>query len=419
VSRLTKRTVDAAVNHSDRDRFIWDDTLPGFGFRIKPSGTKSFFIQYRNRGGDSRRLTLGRYGVLTAEQARASAKAALAKVALGDDPAETRSQDRNAKTIADLAREYLDRAERGLIVTRRGKIKKPSTIYTDRGRIERHIIPLLGRRKVKQVTTADIRGFIRDVISGKTKADVKTKKRGRAIVKGGCGTAARTIGLLGAIFTYAIGEGYRADNPVRGVPRPADEKRDIRFDRAGYRKLGEALANADDSAAPWQAILAIKVIALTAARRGEIETLKRSEVNLTAQALRLGDSKTGRSLRPLGNEAVRVLRAALLKSSGQYVFPSDRTKDSLPKAWRRIVGERLPGITPHGLRHAFASMADDLGFTLPTIGALLGHAGHGVTVGYIHKPDPVLVSAANRISRSINRAMSGAEEENVIELKTA
>jgi integrase len=373
--------------------------------------------------GDSRRLTLGRYGVLTAEQARASAKAALAKVALGDDPAETRSQDRNAKTVADLAREYLDRAERGLIVTRRGKIKKPSTIYTDRGRIERHIIPLLGRRKVKQVTTADIRGFIRDVISGKTKADVKTKKRGRAIVKGGRGTAARTIGLLGAIFTYAIGEGYRADNPVRGVPRPADKKRDICFDRAGYRKLGEALANVDDSASPWQAILAIKVIALTGARRGEIETLKRSEVDLTAQVLRLGDSKTGRSFRPIGNEAVRVLRAALLKSSGQYVFPSDRTKDrhfsGVPKAWRRIVGERLPGITPHGLRHAFASIADDLGFTLPTIGALLGHAGHGVTVGYIHKPDPVLVSAANRISSSINRAMSGAEDEDVIELKTA
>jgi integrase len=91
----------------------------------------------------------------------------------------------------------------------------------------------------------------------------------------------------------------------------------------------------------------------------------------------------------------------------------------VPKAWRRIVGERLPGITPHGLRHAFASIADDLGFTLPTIGALLGHAGHGVTVGYIHKPDPVLVSAANRISSSINRAMSGAEDEDVIELKTA
>jgi site-specific recombinase XerC len=65
------------------------------------------------------------------------------------------------------------------------------------------------------------------------------------------------------------------------------------------------------------------------------------------------------------------------------------------------VGERLPGLTPHGLRHSFASVAEDLGFTIPTIKALLGHTGSGVTEGYIHKVDSALIAAADRVATHI------------------
>src|SRR5688572_8986295 len=155
--KLTKRTIDAAHPKAFGDVFIWDDELPAYGLRVKPSGSKAFLLQYRNRNGRSRRVTLGRYGIVTADQARDLARNALSEVAKGGDPAAVRAADRDALTVAELCRRYLDEAERGLILTRKGKAKKASTIYTDRIRAERHVIPLIGSRTVKDLTTADLR----------------------------------------------------------------------------------------------------------------------------------------------------------------------------------------------------------------------------------------------------------------------
>jgi hypothetical protein len=250
MATLTKRVVNA-IQPAPIERFAWDDGLPGFGLRVKQTGAKSFFVQYRNKNGRSRRVTLGRYGVLTVDQARTAARLALADVLRGVDPAEVRSQNRTAVTMADLCREYFDHAKRGVLITRRGHRKKASTLYSDQGRIERHIIPLLGRRTVRDLTMADLRGFLQSVIAGKTAADVKTKKHGRAIVRGGRGTAARTMGLLGAILSYAVEAGYRSDNPARGIVRPRDKRRRVRLDDDGYRLLGQLLAHARGAVASY------------------------------------------------------------------------------------------------------------------------------------------------------------------------
>ena len=410
VTKITKRLCDSIKPTHPGDVVKWDSKLTGFGFRVKPSGSRSFIIQYRNANGRSRRLTIGNYPKLTAEQARSDATQFLAEAVRGGDPAETKRMERQAATVDELCREYLAKAEAGLIL-RRGKPKKRSTLYTDRGRIDRHIIPLLGNRTVKELTSGDVERFLSDVAAGKTRANVKTKKFGRAIVKGGKGTAARTAGLLGSIFTYAVRQGHRLDNPVQGVERDAGTRREVRLSADQYHALGRALDAAGD-AEPWQAVLAIRLIALTGCRRGEIVGLKRSEIDLSGRAFRFSDSKTGKSIRPIGRAATTIIQQALKRSTGgKLVFPSDRKPDrpfvGLPRAWQRIIGDKLDDLTPHGLRHAFSSMGEDLGLSLPTLRALLGHAGRSVTEGYVHKLDSALIAAADKVSDYIADAMAG------------
>jgi integrase len=420
MAELTKKTVDAAQTRG-ADLFLWDSELPGFGLRVKKSGAKSFMVQYRNANGRSRRLTLGRYGVFTAEEARKEAKLALGAVVRGSDPAENRKLARGAMTIEELAKEYWGKAERGLVLTRRGEAKSVKTLYADKGRIHRHIIPLIGRRTVKDFTATDANRFLRDVISGKSATDVKTKARGRAIVTGGKGTAARTMGLLGGIFSYAVAEGYRPDNPINGIRRPKDGTREWRLDDAGYRRLGKSLTAAEADGEHWQRILASRAAAMTGCRLDEIEGLLKTEVDPAGMALRLRSTKDGKSIRPVGSSVIAVLKAASAKSDSRYVFPAIRTRSKhhtgLTRWLQKISAKDVPGITSHGLRHSFSSTAEDLGYSIPTIKALIGHSRASVTEGYIHKIDSALVTAADRIARHIDDAMTGRKASKVVQIR--
>ena len=407
--KLTKRTLDSVKPKPTHDVFLWDDEVPGFGVRVKSSGVRSFIVQYRNGSGVSRRMTLGKFGVLTPDEARKMAKHTLAEVARGADPAARRAQDRDAMTVRQLCRIYLEAAEKGLILGKGKRPKKASTLYIDRGRIERHILRLLGSRRVRDLTTPDILRFMRDVTTGKTADDVKTGFRGRAIIEGGAGTASRTVGLLGGILSFAVSEGIIASNPVRGVKRPADNRREIRLTADQYRALGKAVAAADVGGENPSAVLAIRLLALTGCRRGEIERLQWDEVDLPGRCLRFSDSKEGKSIRPLGADAGRLL--AKLTNDSRYVLPGnapDKPFVGLPKAWPRIVGEaNLPDLTPHGLRHAFASVAVDLGYSEPTIAALLGHGTHSITGRYLHHLDSALLAAADKVAGEIAAMMAG------------
>ena len=405
--KLTKRTVDA-VGPKNADYFLWDDELPGFGLRIFASGKRSYLIQYRAKG-RTRRLTIGLHGVWAQEEARREARSLLGRVAKGDNPAEDRRLDRNAITVKELCERYLTDADHGLILGKGRQPKKPSTLVTDRGRIKRHIIPLMGTRIVKDVTTADVNRFLKDVAVGKTKADEKTKRRGRAIVRGGQGTASRTTGLLGGIFSYAVAEGIITNNPVHGVRRPASNIRDRRLCDNEYRALGEILEQAVQSGASSNAVSMILLLALTGCRRGEIINLRWDEVDEAKGCFRLRDTKEGASIRPVGKAAFAVLSKVRPDRSVGYVFPSTIEKKQFvgfPKEWISIFkNSALSDITPHVLRHSFASTANDLGFSEPTIAAMLGHSRGTVTSRYVHHVDAILVHAADVVASHISSAI--------------
>jgi len=415
--KITQSFVTRAQPKGEAAETVYfDDKLAGFGLRVKASGSKSYVIQYRNARGVSRRYTIGQDGRLTAQQARKQAKLKLGDVERGKDPAEERDEIRGAMSLKTLCEDYIAATEKGLILGKRKQPKKASTLATDRGRIDRHIVPLLGKKAVREITTADVTRFMRDVSAGKTATDVKTeKKRGRAIVEGGAGTAARTVGLLGGIFSFAVSEGIRPDNPVRGVARPAGTKRNRRLTIEEYGKLGEALSEATAESENPAAIAAVRLLALTGARLSEIANLRKTEIDRNGQALILSDSKEGESIRPLSAAAIRVLDNLpdVLKPKGcKYLLPGNSEKrpyGGLPKAVGRILGRKaeLSGVTAHVLRHSFASLADELGYTESTVGALLGHRSGSVTRRYVHHVDRVLITAADRVAGLIEAAMAG------------
>src|SRR5437879_1963802 len=232
------------------------------------------------------------------ETARREAKVQLGRVAGGDDPVEDRQLDHKAITVKELCTRYLVDLQAGLILGKGGRPKKASTITTDTGRIERHIIPLLGTRRVKDLTKTDINKVLKDIMAGKTRVSVKTKKlRGKAIVRGGAGTATRTVGLLGGILTYAVEAGIIESNPAHGIRKPKDNVRKRRLSEAEYRILGGILRKAAEDERYQMTTDIIRQIALTGCRRSEMIGLRWIEADLETSCLRLIDSKEGASVR--------------------------------------------------------------------------------------------------------------------------
>jgi integrase len=421
MAKLTKRTVDA-LSVTGKEYFVWDDEIPGFGLRVFLSGRKSYVVQYKvgGRGGETRRKSLGLHGVLTAEEARLEAKKWLGDRAKGKDPIAEHTANRTAETVEQLCIRYLDAAGKNLVLGKRGRPKKASTLATDRGRIERHIIPLMGKKKVRELTSADVARFIRDVTQGKTAVDERTGPYGRAIVKGGAGTAARTAGLLSGIMAFAVQEGIRPDNPCHGVRKPAAGTRERRLDPADYRALGEALNEFLATGGSPLAEAMVRLLALTGMRLGEVLHLRCAEIDRRGRALRLGDTKSGTSVRPLSVDALAVLDGMTRRADCLFAFPSPRVDGpylGLRNAFRHIVSRKpkLRGVTPHTLRHSFASTAAELSLTELTVGALIGHRTGTVTSRYVHHLDAVLIAAADRVAGQIEAWMRGNETEEILE----
>lgn len=354
----------------------WDSELPGFGLRVHPSGRRTWFVMFRQRG-KQRRVSLGTSKQKTAIEARRLARDKLAEVALDGLPSRTTNRSRAKQ--APLMREYAERFWADY-----AHHWKPSTRKRNRTGIDRDILPTFGDRRVDEITKADI-AFWRDGFAERT------------------GAFNRTIPILSVMMGYAEKLGYRrrGSNPCRGTPRYKRKRMERFLSPREYGQLATALSHFETERST--VVAAIRLLIYTGARCGEIEKLRWEWVQ--EPRLMLPDSKTGAKIIYLNRQAIEVIASIPDRKPTGLVFPSVRDANKPTKLsmfWPEIRNRAaLPDVRLHDLRHSFASTAIRDNLSLMVIGKLLGHALAETTSRYAHLSDEVIADAAERVSGSI------------------
>ena len=406
-AKLNKRTIDAIPVPGKGQAFVWDTEIKGFGMRVGSTGAKTFVIQYANAEGRLRRVKIGRFGVLTVEQAREMAKIKLGTVAAGQDPAEEKRRARSDATVADLCDWYLVEARAGRLIGRRSRPIKSSSLAMDESRIKTHIKPLLGNRIARRLTVAHVEEMQAQIAAGRTAKPRNGSRGGRAT--GGAGVAARSVGTLQAILGHAKHKGLIADHPTVGARKLAGKKKSRRLSISEIELLGKAMAYARAHGENETGLAVLELLILTWYRREEAQALQRAWVNSAGGFVAFPDTKGDAQLRAIGPEALKVVAAQPEIVGTAYVFPSTvggGPFTAVSACLQRVCGlVGLASVTPHTLRHTFGSVAGDLGFSELTIRAMLGHASQSITQDYVHI-DEALKLAVRRTSDHIAQLLA-------------
>lgn len=408
MTKITKRTVDGLQPQAGRDVFAWDAELRGFGIRVKPSGVKTYLIQYRNAEGRTRRLVLGQHGVLAPEQAREFARQKLAAAARGGDPSAERHAAREGMTVAEVCDWYLEQSRAGRILGRKRKPIKASTLDSDESRIDSHIRPLIGSRTVRGLTLRDIEAMQADIIEGKS---AKGRKGRGGRTTGGAGVAGRTVGTLRSVLGHALRLELIEKNPAAGVRQVAGNQKKRRLSEEELQLLGRTMRKCAEEGEHPTGLAAIRFLLLTGFRRMEALALEHGWINTRRSYISFPDTKGGEQVRAIGKAAVACIAEQTGVSMGSpYLFPADWGEGhfvGIVRVLDRVCARAgLTEVTPHTLRHTFASVAGDLNFSELTIRGLLGHAPRGVTQGYVHL-DLALVVAADQVSARMAALLDG------------
>ena len=383
--KLTKRFVEATEIGATRYD-IFDSQIPGFGIRIAPSGTRTYVLMYRS-GGRRWRVSLGRHGIVTPEQARDAAIDILARVKRGENPAASRQGGGQITTVADLA----ERFETEHIAVR----IKPRTAKEYRRNLKLFILPALGRFKVTEVTRADVARFHHEFRDTPYQSN-------------------RNLEIVSKMFNLAEMWGLRPDgsNPCRHVKKYKEEKRERYLSADELARLGEVLRQCEqDGIESASTINLIRLLMLTGCRLSEIQTLKWEYVDFENRALHLPDSKTGVKTVHLGPPALKVLIEIESIEGNPWVITGKLENTHLQepqRPWRRIRKRAgLDDVRIHDLRHTFASVAVSGGQGLPMIGQMLGHTQVQTTARYAHLATEPVKRATDDVSTTIGAAMGG------------
>lgn len=383
MTQRAKITNGYANNLEAQDKLyiVWDTQLIGFAVRIQPSGRKTFFYKYNSIERRVRKVTIGRHGDLTADEARQVAKTYARKVAAGEDPAAERTQNRQSMTISELYDMYVERHSK--------QHKKPKSIENDRLLMDKHIRPKLGSYKINTLQKRDVLNLFHSM------SDIPYQ-------------ANRIIALLRHMFNKAeeweiISQGQ---NPCVGIKKYKEKGRERFLSEEEVARLFAVLDEIDQEQSQHPSVTrAIKLLLLTGCRMNEILTLKWEYVDMRNSCFNLPDSKTGKKRVPVGKPVFDILAEIPRLNDNPHVIYGKITGEhfkDIQRQWR-IIRKRagIEDVRIHDLRHSFASFAVTQGYSLPMIAKILGHKDIATTQRYAHLAFDPVAEAAHDISGMI------------------
>jgi integrase len=367
--RFTKSAVDGLAIPT-RDEvgtvgytIVWDTHVTGFGLQPRPSGMKTFILVYRNKAGRVRRLTIGRYGQVTVDQAREAAKHYNGVIALGGDSVMDRKRDRTAKTLDEVFVRYI--AEH-LTPNRSDQAVRSAK------RVQRFIAKSLGKQLASELKPSDVRVALEKF---------RNNSGNYNLVR----TYVAAAWNWGRDFGLILDD---ARNPVDGVETLPSTPRSRRITEAEYRAVFKAINElVTERRKDPSRLLACAFVIATGCRPIEAARLRRDDIYRDRGEAVLSEHKTfGRTGKPkvffLTPLVLDVLdRADALHTvrgvKSEFVFPRrGREKASLwlAKTWRSIRKRTGLDIELRQFRSGFINVADDAGMTLDQIAGITGHA---------------------------------------------
>ena len=366
-------------------RLVWDSDVPGFGVRITAAGARSFIFNYRVRGtGRERRYTIGSVADWKVTAAREEAKRLRKVVDLGGDPIgeiedERRKADeekRRSKTVGQL----IDRFEEEHLPSLR-----PATQKFYKLALKNHLRPALGKKRINDVDRSDVEKIFRKL------TDLGQKHQ-----------ANQCVTLAGVLFRYAAKWGWHTgENPTQDFEKNRLSGRERYLLPDESRRLSQAIEGLEDK----QAAAILKVLLLTGARIGETCRMRWEQIDFhrATWVKPASVTKQKRDHRlPLTAPVLAVLSKIKEEQSpvSEWVFPGrskEGYRNDIRSAWATALkAAEIDQLRIHDLRHSFASTLVGSGYSLPVIGALLGHASTATTQRYAHLADDPLREAMTR-----------------------
>jgi integrase len=404
--KLTKSFVDKALPPKDKDQIFYRDAeLKGFALRVTSGGVKSFVVETLI-GNKVRRMTLGRYGKLTAEQARVEAKKLLGKVATGIDPiAERKEGKAKVVTLKEVFGAYLN-ARKSL---------KPTTLLD----YQRTMTTALSDWQNKPILD-----ITKDMVA----------KRHRKLGERSEARANLAMRFLRALFNFAAGEYEDAKGKSLILENPVKR---LSHTRAWYRvERKQSVIKVHELPAWYNAVITVEderttgksailrdyflLILFTGLRRDEAVRLTWDQIDFKAKTLTISDTKNRNThVLPLSNFLFDMLIARKAESTTQFIFPGSGKTGYIVEP-RKVMGKVISksgiNFTLHDLRRTFITIAESLDIPAYALKRLLNHKmNHDVTAGYIIMDVERLRAPMQKISDYLLKCM-GVNESEVYQL---